>query len=85
MLPPKLGSRNSGCQRLRCRGASSGTPGSSTAGAAAAGAAGAAGGAAVGAFVAVAAWWANPTQDAIEIHGICHCHCSGQQFVGQLI
>ena len=72
MLPPKLGSRNSGCQRLRCRVASSRTPGSSTAGAA--GAAGAAAGALVGAGT-----WEN----AAEIHGFAIV--SGQPFVGQLI
>ena len=69
MLPPKLGSRNSGCQRLRCRVASSRTPGSSTAGAA---------GAAAGAFVGAGTW-----ENAAEIHGFAIV--SGQPFVGQLI
>ena len=69
MLPPKLGSRNSGCQRLRCRVASSRTPGSSTAGAA---------GAAAGALVGAGTW-----ENAAEIHGFAIV--SGQPFVGQLI
>ena len=72
MLPPKLGSRNSGCQRLRCRVASSRTPGSSTAGAAGAA------GAAAGAFVGAGTW-----ENAAEIHGFAIV--SGQPFVGQLI
>ena len=70
MLPPKLGSRNSGCQRLRCRVASSRAPGSSTAGAAGAA------GAAAGAFVGAGTWHFLPPES------ICHC---GQPFAGQLI